>query len=1281
MKDRHFHQWRDAITQWDNDLEKEISHSERKTLECLNFEKSESRRLKKEFNSNKVETKARYASATDELKRKLDESQAELAKKRDGILEKLETQRATLNEFMLEFREWVGMRTGNMALQEHGHDLVSDKDKELYSIRELSAIAKEFESEKKAVIAEVRRLRSHPIAKLSAPPSLLVSGLSFGALAAFLTWILGISPIFVTMIGVIGTIIAAFVLFLVSAPLLGKTIKRLLPNIVQKEQRANQVLNQGRNIAESNYQAEYAKHAQAAKLNQQKLDAEYKQSRTQLVDKYNSESAQLKADCKLKRLQSSKQRIANQEKINFLQGPKTDQIKKQHSAEHKSLAEENSQLLSRLEAEFVRSQAWVVSRWRSGVECVERRMQEAAHAGYERLPSWDSDCYVQGKWPRHSDSVAWRLGSINPNRELFRSIESLNVPVDDQSVQWPIFFDLLSHGSLIIESDAESKDVSNLVLRNVLARAITSLPSGALQTTIIDPEGLGKQYSWLMSLADVDPTLVNHRVWTQPIHIADQLSLAARHVEDIIQQSLRDRYENLVEYNQMAGPMAVPFRLLVWSNFPVGMDDHAWQSLCSILSSGGKCGVGVLLQLSNTYVWPSFADRSKLSEFGLHLKMTSLSHSSSVQTSSNADASLSQPGESQDRLNKVRIVLDHPEFVRFPLAPEIPPADEKLQEIMEHHIASLSEVGKRIVPFDNIAISVAEQQTISSAEGLSIPIGIADSGRPQSLKLGAGTAQHVLIAGKTGSGKSSLLHTMITSAATKYSPQMLRLVLLDFKKGVEFQVYAESALSHADIIGIESKREFGVSVLEYLDKIMHARGEAFRQFGVQDLPSLARKHPNQSMPRILVLIDEFQELFVEDDKLSQQASMLMDRIVRQGRSFGIHLVLASQTLGGAYSLPRTTLSQMAVRIALHCDSSDAMLILSEDNTAAERLRHSGQAIYNDGGGRFESNQNFQVAYIDKNSQLARLQSLSKSDVPRSPTTNPLGRQIVFEGHKPAVWDSHQLEISLSKMQLDSGTLPIYLGESVSIDPPIIKVLTKNVGRNVMVVGADEASAASLLAGAIAGFQNVKSSETNDVEPQVFLLDGTRNEDVSMKKLIQSVGAMTARIRVAEIRNLDDAMQAIQSEFTRRNDAPQESYPPVLIAIANIARFRELRRADDFSFGDDASGSAKPDAVLANLLKDGPALGMYVWIWADSASTMTRWISRQSLRDIEIRILMQMSSSDSNQLIDSNAANRLDPHVALVHDDIEGKAIKFRPYALTGILQPLCTKEGSALGNK
>ncbi len=131
---------------------------------------------------------------------------------------------------------------------------------------------------------------------------------------------------------------------------------------------------------------------------------------------------------------------------------------------------------------------------------------------------------------------------------------------------------------------------------------------------------------------------------------------------------------------------------------------------------------------------------------------------------------------------------------------------------------------------------------------------------------------------------------------------------------------------------------------------MQNRGQLFRDAGVQDVQSWNLLHPDRQMPRMLIVVDEFQELFVADDKLTSQVSLILDRIVRQGRSFGVHAILSSQTLAGAYSLPRTTMGQMGVRIALQCDASDAQMIFADDNPAASRLHHPGQAVYNDQGG-------------------------------------------------------------------------------------------------------------------------------------------------------------------------------------------------------------------------------------------------------------------------------------------------------------------------------------------
>ena len=146
------------------------------------------------------------------------------------------------------------------------------------------------------------------------------------------------------------------------------------------------------------------------------------------------------------------------------------------------------------------------------------------------------------------------------------------------------------------------------------------------------------------------------------------------------------------------------------------------------------------------------------------------------------------------------------------------------------------------------------------------------------------------------------------------------------------------------------------------------------------------------------MIDEFQELFVEDDRIAQESALLLDRLVRQGRAFGIHVLLGSQTLGGAYSLARSTIGQMAVRIALQCSEADAHLILSEENTAARLLTRPGEAIYNDANGLFEGNHPFQIVWLsddERDDYLRRLSEFSSRRNFRGPPP------IVFEGNVPA----------------------------------------------------------------------------------------------------------------------------------------------------------------------------------------------------------------------------------------------------------------------------------------
>jgi hypothetical protein len=170
----------------------------------------------------------------------------------------------------------------------------------------------------------------------------------------------------------------------------------------------------------------------------------------------------------------------------------------------------------------------------------------------------------------------------------------------------------------------------------------------------------------------------------------------------------------------------------------------------------------------------------------------------------------------------------------------------------------------------------------------------------------------------------------------------------------------------------------------------------------------------------------------------------------------------------------------------------------------------------------------------------------------------------------------------------------------------------------------------------------------------------------MTEVLRWASETTGMVRVGGVRDLDTVLSEIQTEWNRRLENPDAKYPTNVLLIGNLSRFREFRRGDEFSFSG-SGDEAKPDAFLAKLLSDGPQVGLHVCVWADSATTLSRWLPRNAIRDIELRILMQMSSADSNQLIDSSNANRLDRYILLVHDDSDGRSVKFRPFRFETIL--------------
>jgi S-DNA-T family DNA segregation ATPase FtsK/SpoIIIE len=871
-------------------------------------------------------------------------------------------------------------------------------------------------------------------------------------------------------------------------------------------------------------------------------------------------------------------------------------------------------------------------RWKHELTRDAERLDVLQASLHTLFPRWDAPEWRTWS-PADSPPPAIQLGQLAFDRTAIEG----GPPTDERlAVEVPTLLELPAvialprRASLVIEVSPDHREEGLDILRSAMLRILATVPPGKAKFTILDPVGLGQNFAGFMHLEDECPGLIGERIWTEARHIEQKLLDLTEHMETVIQKYLRNEFRSIDEYNAEAGEIAEPYRFLVIADFPTNFHDQSARRLASILSSGPRCGVFTLLLRDLRGGVPEQFDVADLARHAVLLR-------------SEGD----------------RLIFDSDDLGHLPFTPDPGPSDELLIEI-SHKVGRAAHEASRVeVPFEMIAPNPEEFWSESSSKQLKIALGRAGATKLQYLSLGVGTAQHALIAGKTGSGKSTLLHALITNLACWYSPDEVEFYLVDFKKGVEFKTYATHKLPHARAVAVESDREFGLSVLQGLDDELKRRGELFRDEGTQDVAAWRAK-TGDVMPRVLLVIDEFQELFVEDDKVSQDASLLLDRLVRQGRAFGMHVVLGSQTLGGAYSLNRSTMGQMGVRIALQCSEQDSMLILSDDNVAARLLARPGEAIYNDQGGLVEGNNPFQVCWLPddvREGYLTHAAEKANEVFPDRPN-----RCIVFEGNAPASLTTNGPLRALLESPASSPptAVPMWLGDAVAIKDPTLVGLRRQAGGNLVVIGQqDEHALATMSACLIAAAASHPADSIRFV-----VLDGTPADDPNAGYLERLATSLQRECRCPGFREAGDAVIEIATVLAERIESGATDQPAIVLLVHGLQRFRSLRRDDDdFGFSMDADAPITADKAFGQLIKEGPEFGIFTLIWCDTVPSLERSVDRQGMRGFDHRAMFQVSSTDSSTMIDSPAAANLGGSRGLLYSEERGTIEKFRPWQL------------------
>lgn len=445
---------------------------------------------------------------------------------------------------------------------------------------------------------------------------------------------------------------------------------------------------------------------------------------------------------------------------------------------------------------------------------------------------------------------------------------------------------------------------------------------------------------------------------------------------------------------------------------------------------------------------------------------------------------------------------------------------------------------------------------------------------------------NALIGGAVGTGKSNLLLDIIYGLATRYAPDQLELHLLDFKQGVEFARFAPDAdgenwLPHVRTLGLEADRSFGLAVLRHLTKELDRRSAAFKREGASSLDEY-RSRTGHTLARCLLIVDEFHMLFTGDDDHVERAVAAFEQLARQGRSYGIHLLMASQTPSGVAGLAakgESIFAQFPIRISLKNTAAESQAILSPGNKAAAELSYRGEIVFNSNLGSAEDsgNQRGIVAYAEPAAMAElqrRLWSLGHADPP-----------LIFNGAESSGWPSVQPPL------IQDG-LPVWLGRPIEVgDKPRTHVITEDADQAVALVGQADLARNALRTMVLSCLPRLAGG-------RIVLLDG---DGEVADELADELGRESAAEAVG-FQRLDrrTAAQWIRADLgtrVRAAEEPREETGPLLVLGLSLQRLRDMDQADvpeEDEYGliadDTPTGSAR--SVLAELAHEGAKNGVF-----------------------------------------------------------------------------------------
>lgn len=668
-----------------------------------------------------------------------------------------------------------------------------------------------------------------------------------------------------------------------------------------------------------------------------------------------------------------------------------------------------------------------------------------------------------------------------------------------------------------------------------------------------------------------------------------------------------------------------------------------------------------------------------------------------------------------------------PQGQRFSVILDHTPSNDQINFLASSMTEAIRQVRVETVPYEELQPSEAEIWSFRSDTEVRTPIGVSGAldqiefwlGQSEEEKI----ASQALLAGRPGAGKSYTLHAIVTNLAMRYSPDELEMYLLDFKEGVEFQIYVDplrsdilnpldeldesNALPHAKVISIDSDREFGLSVLKRIQGELEDRGRQFRTVGVPGLKEFREKRPDVRMPRVLIVIDEFQYMFLQNDDVTRELNVIFEDITRRGRAFGIHLLLATQS-PNVPNMSRGIYSFIDLRMAQQMDKPTASAVLAEGNIdAVDLIERPGEIIYNANGGTSGHNVFGQVVDMSlaiRKKALMDIQSVATTKEFERP--EPL---ILFNGlqatklkRNPQLQRLTRMQEWLSLRELNKQIINdsewmmeefpgvAWLGEAMRIGNHTHAIFRRRSRNNMLMIGSSEETVFGMLGAAIMSLAHCYTP--GDASFEIIDLSYPDEDNywadltLQLRDAIGGLFPMNIGKRAPdpekEVSRYQTILQNVNKELERRK-AMREEHPDevnfgpsifFICAIGGLNRAQTMRPV----MGRRNEEPSEDGQALIDIVAQGAELGIHTISWFDNMKSFLKLSGddRSWLTHFDLRVAMTMPAEDSRLLIRDTYAQDLPRLRAYFRDEATTAGLeKFKPYAV------LTPEEINEYGNK